>query len=658
MISEETIEKVREAADIVQIVGEHVKLRRMGRNYRGPCPLHGGKNPNFSVSPDKGVYHCFTCHESGNVFSFLEKMLGVDYPTAIRMIAEKVGIEVVETTRRPEERDNREPFWELNATALEYFQRMLWDDPSGAAARAYLESRGITRAVADRFGIGYAPAGNVLRAYGSDLGFSEERMLEVGLLSRRDEDGAAFSRFRDRLMIPIFDLAGHPVGFGGRLLADREGAAKYLNSPETPVFAKRRLLFNLHQAKHAIRRADRVLLVEGYFDVVRVASAGVEEVVAPLGTALTPEQAELLTRYTRNVFLLYDSDDAGLKATFRSGLELLARGVAGRVVSLPDGEDPDSFVAKYGRERLEAQLSEAIDLFDRQVQILERKGWFADLHRRRRAIDKLLPTIRATSDRLTRDIYLARLSEASGVARDLLDREAAAAERPRRAPRDRDGSGAGSHRGHDAPDAPPDDGAPPPDDGGEPYDGGSGQGFQRRPFERRRRFGRREVDQWRSSEAPPKVSASAGPERELLRVMLRDRAKVDVVAEQHGRDAFRNAAYREIFSALLDQDADAPLEELTAALPDLAARLVDALLGEPLVGDPDVVFGGALHQLKVRELDEEIARLQADIVLADGDEKDRLIAKKNALSKDRRVLGARQYKVGRANPSNSRPGQR
>ena len=651
MISEETIEKVREAADIVQIVGEHVKLRRSGRNWRGPCPLHGGKNPNFSVSPDKGVYHCFTCHESGNVFTFLEKTLGVDYPTAIRMIAEKMGIEVVETTRRAEERDSREPFWELNATALEYFQRMLWDDPSGAAARVYLESRGITRAVADRFGLGYAPPGNVLRSYGSDLGFSEERMLEVGLLSKRDEDGAAYSRFRDRLMIPIHDLAGHPVGFGGRLLADRDGAAKYLNSPETPIFAKRRLLFNMHQAKNAIRRADRVLLVEGYFDVVRIAAAGVDEVVAPLGTALTPEQAELLTRYTRNVFLLYDSDDAGLKATFRSGLELLSRGVAVRVVTLPEGEDPDSFVARNGRDALEAQLGDAIDLFDRQVQILERKGWFADLHRRRRAIDKLLPTIRVTSDPLTRDIYVGRLSEASGVARELLVREAAAGEKRERP---RGGGNASSDGGG----APPDDGAPPPDDGGAPYDGGPGSGFARRPFERRKRFGRREVDQWRSSEAPPKISAGAGPERELLRVMLRERGRVEVVAEQHGRDAFRNPAYREIFWALLDRDVDAPIEEVVRELPDAAARLVDALLGEPLVGDPEVIFRGAMHQLKVRELDEQIAQLQADILLADGEEKDRLIERKNALARDRRVLGARQFKVGRANSSHTRPGQR
>lgn len=656
MISEETIEKVREAADIVQIVGERVKLRRSGRNWRGPCPLHGGKNPNFSVSPDKGVYHCFTCHESGNVFTFLEKTMGVDYPTAIRMIAEKVGIEVVETTRRPEERDSREPFWELNATALEYFQRMLWDDPAGAAARAYLESRGISRAVADRFGLGYAPPGNALRGYGSDLGFSEERMLEVGLLSKRDEDGAAYSRFRDRLMIPIHDLAGHPVGFGGRLLAERDGAAKYLNSPETPVFAKRRLLFNMNQAKNAIRRADRVLLVEGYFDVVRIAAAGVDEVVAPLGTALTPEQAELLTRYTRNVFLLYDSDDAGLKATFRSGLELLARGVAVRVVSLPNGEDPDSFVAKHGREALEAQLTDAIDLFDRQVQILERKGWFADLHRRRRAIDKLLPTIRATSDALTRDIYVARLSEASGVARDLLEREAAALEKSERA-RSRSARPDAGDSGGGA-DAPPDDGAPPPDDAGAPYDGGPGGGFQRRGFDRRRRFGRREVDQWRSSTAPPKISSAAGPERELLRVMLRERGRVEVVAEQHGRDAFRNPAYREIFWALLDNDADVPVEDLVAGLPDASARLVDSLLGEPLVGDPEVVFSGAMHQLRVRELDEQIAQLQADILIAEGEEKDRLIARKNALAKDRRVLGARQFKVGRANPSNSRPGQR
>jgi DNA primase len=647
VIPEETVERVREAADIVQIVGEHVKLRRMGRNYRGPCPLHGGKNPNFSVSPDKGVYHCFTCQESGNVFTFLEKMLGVDYPTAIRMIADRVGIEVVETQRRAEEKDSREPMWELNATAAQYFQRSLWEGDAGAAARAYLESRGIARAVADRFGLGYAPPGNALRGYLAELGFTDERMLEVGLLSRREDDARSdpYPRFRDRLTIPIHDTAGHPVGFGARMLAEREGAAKYLNSPETKTFQKRRLLYNLHQAKHAVRRADRALLVEGYFDVVRLASAGVEEVVAPLGTALTDEQAALLTRYTKNVFLLYDSDEAGQKATFRSGLELLALGVAVRVVSLPDGEDPDSYVSKFGREKLERQIESAIDVFELQLRILQRRGWFADLHRRRRAIDRLLPTIRQTADRLTRDIYVARLSEAAGVAKELLLGEIAAGD-----PRDRaaapraGGSGAPRQSGGSAQDRGGEDFARPP----EPFDdgGGAGGGARRSRFGDRRKGGGRRDGEWRSLSAPPrgKRLGGFGAERELTRLMLHVRPQADVVLERYGPEDFRHPAFRAIFDALRRLGPEAPVDALAEQMDEGATAVMQALLAEAgAVGDPDRVREQSFAQLEIRALVERNEAIDARLGAASDAEQDALMREKIEIQQKVAALGGIGY---------------
>lgn len=650
MIPEETVERVREAADIVQLVGEHVKLRRMGRNYRGPCPLHGGKNPNFSVSPDKGVYHCFTCHESGNVFTFLEKMLGVDYPTAIRMVADRVGIEIVETQRRTEERDRREPLWELNATAAQFFQRSLWEGDAGAAARAYLQSRGITRAVADRFGLGYAPPANAVRAYLAELGFGDDRMLDVGLLSRRDDDPGRepYSRFRDRLMIPIHDTAAHPVGFGGRILVDREGAAKYLNSPETPLFQKRRLLYNLHQAKHAIRRAERALLVEGYFDVVRLASAGLEEVVAPLGTALTNEQAALLSRYTKNVFLLYDSDEAGQKATFRSGLELLALGVAVRVVSLPEGEDPDTFVSRFGREKLEARLDEAIDVFELQVRILEQKGWFADLHRRRRAIDRLLPTIRATADRLTRDIYVARLGEAAGVAKELLLGEVEGGDSGARAPtrttpRATGGREAGTGRG-----APPDFGPPPEafDEGGG-FGRGGGPPSRRRFGDRRKGTpGWREGDQWRSLAAPPRARSLGGfgAERELTRLMLHVRPQVDVVLERYGPEDFRQPAFRAIFDALRRLGPEAPVEALAEQMDERATAVLQALLAEAgAVGDPDRVREQSFAQLEIRSLVERNEVIDRQVRAASEAEKDALLREKIEIQQKIAALGGVGY---------------
>ena len=235
------------------------------------------------------------------------------------------------------------------------------------------------------------------------------------------------------------------MGFGGRAMGDEQ--PKYLNSPESPVFQKRRTLYGLHTAKQAMRRAQRAIIVEGYLDAIRLTLAGVEEVVAPLGTALTEEQARLLVRYASEIFLLYDSDEAGQKATFRSGMELLREKAAVRVVTLPDGEDPDSFVRAEGRAAMESQLSQAIDVFDRQVQLLERRGWFSDLRRSRRAVDKLLPTIRAASDPLTRDLYLARLADVTGLDKAALQAEAPETEPPEASSSDQ-GSRTGRQRRH------------------------------------------------------------------------------------------------------------------------------------------------------------------------------------------------------------------
>ena len=341
MIPDETIELIREAADIVAIIGEYVPLKRTGADYRGPCPFHQGTRRNFSVVPAKRLYHCFVCGESGDVFKFLTKRLGVEWPEAVKMVGEKAGIEVVDTRVKREGPDPREPMWELQATASSYFQKMLWEDAGGASARDYLVDRGVTRQVAEEFGLGYSPREiGLMRTYMNTLGFDDARLLEGGLLVTSEQETEPRPRFRGRLMFPIFDFMGRNVGFGGRVLG--QGEPKYLNSPESQIFTKGKLLYGLNRSRNAIRRADRALVVEGYFDALRVMSSGIEEVVAPMGTALTETQVGLLRKYTRNVFLLYDSDAAGLKATFRAGDELLRQGFAVRVVTLPPGEDPDS----------------------------------------------------------------------------------------------------------------------------------------------------------------------------------------------------------------------------------------------------------------------------------------------------------------------------
>ncbi len=418
LIPDDVIEQVREAADIVGIIGEHVELKRTGADFRAACPFHGGTHRNFAVIPKKGMFYCFVCHEGGDVFTFFMKKLGMDYPTAVREVARRVGIAIPE--RGPTGPDPREPLYGAVAAAADWFARQLRESPEAQVARDYLASRHLELEVVLPLGLGYAPRSKALLDAMKGLGVREEVLLEAGLLVKR-EDGTLLPRFRGRLLFPIHDLRARVVAFGGRILG--EGEPKYLNSPDSPVFHKGKLLYNLHVAKHAMRKAERAILVEGYFDVLRLSLAGIEEVVAPLGTGLTPDQAQLLARHAPHVTLLYDSDDAGLRATFRAGDELLRQGLRVSVATLPPGEDPDTLVQKQGAAGLEAILKDAVDPLERKIQILDRKAFFASLPGRRRALDRLLPTIRAAKDPITRELYISRAAEAAGVRKDVLERE-------------------------------------------------------------------------------------------------------------------------------------------------------------------------------------------------------------------------------------------
>ena len=420
LIPDDVIEQVREAADIVGIIGEHVELKRTGADFRAPCPFHGGTHRNFAVIPRKGMFYCFVCHAGGDVFTFFMKKLGMDYPTAVREVARRVGIPIPE--RGPAGPDPREPLYSAVAAAADWFARQLREGAEGEVARQYLTSRHVELDAALPLGLGYAPpprGGAFLDAM-KGLGVRDDVLLEAGLMAKR-EDGTVVPRFRGRLLFPIHDLRGRVVAFGGRILG--EGEPKYLNSPDTPIFHKGQLLYNLHVAKHAMRKAERAILVEGYFDVLRVSLAGIEEVVAPLGTGLTAEQAQLVKRHTAHVILLYDSDDAGLRATFRAGDELLRQGLRVSVATLPPGDDPDTLVQRHGPARLEELLRDAVDVLERKIQILDRKGFFGTLPGRRRALDRLLPTIRAAKDPITRELYISRAAEAAGVRKDVLERE-------------------------------------------------------------------------------------------------------------------------------------------------------------------------------------------------------------------------------------------
>ena len=422
MIPDEIIEQVRDSADLVSIIGDTVELKRTGADYRGPCPFHGGQHRNFAVIPKKGRYYCFVCKESGDVFSWYMKRLGMDYPDAVREVARKLGIAIPETGAR-QGPDPREPLFQAVSVAHDWFARQLRESPEAEEARRYLQGRGLDLETVEPLELGYAPKGQAFLHAMKQLGLDEPTLLEAGLLARRD-DGTLIPRFRGRVLFPIHDLRGRVVGFGGRLLGP--GEPKYLNSPESPVFHKGGTLYNLHAARNPIRKEESVILVEGYFDVQRLVLAGQENVVAPLGTALTSEQAGLLKRFTTSAILLLDSDTAGLKATFRAGDELLRHEMRVRVATMPPGEDPDTLVQKQGLPALQAILRDAVDVLERKIQILDRKGWFADIEHRREALDRLLPTIRATRDPIQRELYLSRVAEKTGVSKTVLEQEVAA----------------------------------------------------------------------------------------------------------------------------------------------------------------------------------------------------------------------------------------
>jgi len=640
VIPDEVVEQVSAAADIVAIIGEHVKLKKTGSVWRGPCPFHQGTNANFSVMP-RGGYTCFVCGEKGSVFTFVQKRLGMSFVEAVKYVGAKSGIEVQEVQRKREGPDPREPLWELHGTVAEYFQRQLWDAPAGAEARAYLASREVSRATAERFGLGYAPRDlNALREHLRGLGVPEERAIAAGILVHREEGDEIRPRFRDRLMFPILEQGGKVVAFGGRLLGP--GEPKYLNSAESEIFSKGKVLYNLGAARNAIRREDRVVIVEGYFDALRLVDAGVEHVVAPMGTALGEGQAELLSRFTKHAVLLYDSDGPGQKATFRASDVLLAKGFEVRVVTLPEGEDPDTFVRAKGIAGIAPLIEQAMDVFDRKVQLLQRAGWFNDLQHKRRALDRLLPTIRAASDPITRDLYLARAAEAAGIAREVLLQELHAVRRGTRtsgrpAESLRSAAAGQSARGPGGEFRDRDADAPPPGDEAAPA---VFRGPYRSPVER------------------------GNAEQTLLRVLLTQPIWQDLIAEELGKlemeelpegagdDAFaedqgsvlRDPVYAALYAAAMQHGADADPEVFTSGLDAREIYVYETLRGEAdAVVDAKRSIADAMRQLRGRSVDARVAELKSILPLADEAEKDVIIAKINKLTEEKRALGVPRW---------------
>ena len=661
MIPQETIERIRDASDLVAIIGESVKLRRVGSDFRGPCPFHGGKNPNFSVSTRNNSYHCFKCGESGDVFKYLQKHLGMDWPTAVRNAADRAGIAIIESRgSRDEQRDTREPVWALLGAASELFQEILWSD-EGAAAQAYLASRGLDKVACERFEIGLAPSdADVLRVRLGTLGYNELQLLEAGLLVKREEETRVRARFRNRVMFPISDASGHPVGFGGRLLGP--GEPKYLNSSDSPVFSKGQLLYGLNWAKNSLRKEDAALVVEGYMDVIRCHLAGATHAVAGLGTALTEGQAQLLTRYTKNVYLLYDSDEAGQKATFKAGRALLLEKANVNVVSLPEGDDPDTFVQKYGRTGLDRALHGATDVFDRQIQLMDRKGWFANLAKSRGAIDRVLPTLRDTADPVQRALYIARLSDVTRVPVSLIEQEVAQAPRQRRASAPPAGNARVRQDGHHMP--PPDEApyGPLGDDDPHIYETAPRDSVYEVPVvppppldaPPRGKWAKKKQDVgWKMDSSRPKATSHglrAGPELSLVSMLIQDRRWAREASETVNPDLFEEPRLRAIYDVLLKLGADEPLDTVELALSEEAPFALDTFheivtrISELTPEAGPQLLEGAVRQFRVRSLDRTLRDLDGLIRETDGDARRELETEREALRQERRALLAQRYR--------------
>ncbi len=373
MITQDKIAEIRHRASIVEVISDYVPLKKAGRNHMGLCPFHAEKSPSFTVSEEKGIYHCFGCHAGGSVFHFLMQYDHLTFPESVERVAKRYGItiEAGARTGNAQELGEREKLYRVNEQAAANYQKILFGHPEGRRALEYLRARGVDEATARKYMLGYAPqTGSGLLSLAKKESFSVHDALRLGLVGQRGPQ-QFHEKFFARVMFPIVNAAGKVVGFGGRVL--NQGMPKYLNSSETPLFHKGATLYGLYQAKEGIRQADRVVVVEGYLDAIALAQYGVTYAVATLGTALTVDHVRALSRYTKNIIALFDGDDAGLKAAARSFEIFIDAGMFGRAAFLPKGEDPDTFVRAKGKEALESVLERAVPLADYYFSWLEQR---------------------------------------------------------------------------------------------------------------------------------------------------------------------------------------------------------------------------------------------------------------------------------------------
>ena len=431
MIDRETVDRIYAAANIVDIVGDYVTLKRKGVNYVACCPFHNEKTPSFVVSPSKGLYKCFGCGKGGNAVTFVMEQEAVSYPEALKIVAKRYGIEVREEALSEEElrrNDDRESMFALNGWAAEYFANFLHRDSEGinVGLSYFRQKRGLTEATIKKFGLGFCPSkGDRMSQDALTAGYKQEFLLSTGLSLVSERNGGLYDRFRDRVIFPVHNISGRIVAFGGRTLRTDKQVAKYQNSPESEIYSKKRELYGLYFAKRAIQQQDFAILVEGYLDVISMHQAGIENVVASSGTSLTTEQIRLLGRFTKNITVIYDGDSAGIHASLRGIDMILKEGMNVRVVLLPEPEDPDSFARSHSAAEVRDYIRDnERDFLDFKARLLLKDAQ-GDPIRKAALIGDMVQSIAQIPDPIQRSVYIKECARIMDIDEQILIAEVA-----------------------------------------------------------------------------------------------------------------------------------------------------------------------------------------------------------------------------------------
>ena len=434
MIPDDKVREVRERAPILEVITDYMSLRKSGANYQGLCPFHSEKSSSFNVNPARGIFHCFGCGAGGNVVTFVMRMEGMNFPQAVKFLAKRVGVDIPERPLSHDEKrkvDEQEQLYRINEMAGEFYRRVLESDEAGGAGRNYLQRRGVDADTAATYRLGFAPDGwDNLAKHLQRKGVSPEQAEKLGLLRKREGKDGYYDTFRNRLLFTISDLHGRAIGFGGRVMDD--SLPKYINSPESPVYRKSEVLFGLDLAKKGMREKGSAIIVEGYFDHLALYRAGYTNTVATCGTALTPQHLKILRRYAERVYMLFDGDEAGRKATVRSMELFLEEGFPARVVEVPSEDDPDTFIGREGGAAFAPLLEKAQPIFEFFYRGLMRTLDTRGVEGKVAFVNEVSPRLLKIGDPVERALYEKEICRAVGIDQAMLQKKVGIAPAPAR----------------------------------------------------------------------------------------------------------------------------------------------------------------------------------------------------------------------------------